>query len=326
MAHEYLADGLRSQLSGEVHSHRDIQDLLTRELNNYEKFGLLMDEERLRIITDHAAALHISPDELEMIVRSAAARSLHSEYWFGRLSELGDRRDSVLISLLSDPSPSVRLTAYQGLPHDLSAACMRTLAAGLSDELPEIRALAAKALGGMERQLVAFLQSGDTKRRRLAAKAIGALRLRRQGRRLLDSLTDDDPHFAEIVAEALRGLEDPRLLAQLRRRVESASRVPWAAATVLGRLSHTDHDVEQLRRRVSAQPTNARLLYAWAEAEKDTHNYGEAARLLERALELADGPLGRDPHRQPALRGPRVGRPPGDRGRPLAHLRRQRAA
>ena len=294
LAHEYLADGLRSQLGAQVRSHRDIQDLLTRELNNYEKFGLLMDDERLHIISDHADELRISPDELELIMRSAAARGVRADYWLGRTSELGERRDSVLISLLSDPSPQVRLAAYQGLPHDLSAGCMRALAAGLQDELPEIRLLAAKALSGMERQLVAFLQSGDSKRRRLAATAIGALRLRRQGRRLLDSLTDDDPHLAEVVAEALRSLEDPRLLAQLRRRVESSARVPWAAATVLGRLSHSDQEVEQLRRRSAQQPTNARLLYAWAEAERDTHNYAQAARLLERALEHADDAHGRD--------------------------------
>jgi outer membrane protein assembly factor BamB/HEAT repeat protein len=294
LAHEYLAEGLRSQLGGGVRSRRDIQDLLTRELNNYEKFGLLMDEERLRIITDHAEELRISPDELELVLRSAAANGVRPDYWFGRVSELGQRRDAVLISLLSDPSAQVRLAAYQGLPHDLSAGCMRALAAGLSDEVPEIRALAAKALSGMERQLVAFLQSGDSKRRNLAATAIGALRLRRQGRRLLDALTDEDPHFTEVVVEALRNLEDPRLLAQLRHRVESGTRGPWAAATVLGRLSHTDQEVEQLRRRAAQQPGNARLLYAWAVAEKDSHNYPQAARLLEQALERADDPHGRD--------------------------------
>ena len=279
LAHEYLADGLRLQLGGPVRSHRDIQDLLTREANNYEKFGLLMDEERLRIITDHADSLHISPDELELVLRSAAVAGVRTDYWFGRITELGERRDGVLISLLSDPAPQVRLAAYQGLPHDLSAACLR--------------ALAAKALSGMERQLVAFLQSGDGQRRRLAATAIGVLRLRRQGRRLLDALTDDDPLFAEVVAEALRSLDDARLVAQLRRRVEAGARAPWAAATALGLLAHSDQEVAFLRRRVGQQPTNARLLYAWALAEKDGHDYDEAARLLERALEHAPDPYGR---------------------------------
>jgi outer membrane protein assembly factor BamB len=187
----------------------------------------------------------------------------------------------------------VRLAAYQGLPHDLSAACIRALAGGLNDERPEVRALAAKALSGMERQLVAFLQSGDSKRRRLAATAIGVLRLRRQGRRLLDALTDEDPLFAEVVAEALRSLDDPRLVAQLRRRVESGPRAPWAAATALGLLAHSDQDVAHLRRRAGQQPTNARLLYAWALAEKNGHEYAQAARLLERALEHTHDAHGR---------------------------------
>ncbi len=294
LAHEYLAEGLRNQLGGTVRSRRDIQDLLTRELNNYKKFGLLMDAERLRIISEHAEELRISPDELELVLRSAAAQGVRPDYWFGRASEMGHRRDAVLISLLSDPSPQVRLVTYQNLPHDLSAGCMRALVAGLNDEVQEIRALAAKALSGMERQLVAFLQSGDSKRRRLAATAIGALRLRRQGRRLLEALTDEDPGFAEVVVEALRNLDDPRLIAQLRRRVESGVRVPWVAAVVLGRLAHSDQEVEQLRRRVALQPGNARLLYAWAQAEADSHNYPEAARLLSLALEHADDPRGRD--------------------------------
>ncbi len=294
LAHEYLAEGLRRQLGTQVRSHRDIQDLLTRELNNYEKFGLLIDEERVRIISDHADELRISPEELELILRSAATHGVRADYWIGQASKLGERRDSVLISLLSDSSPQVRLAVYQGLPHDLSAGCMRALAHGLSDEVPEIRALAAKALSGMERQLVAFLQSSDGKRRRLAATAIGALRLRRQGRRLLDALTDDDPVSAEAIVQAIRSLDDPRLLAQLRRRVEATVGVPWAAAAALGCLSYTDQDVEQLRRRVAQQPGNVRLLYAWAEAERGAHDYAQAALLLERALEVADDPHGRE--------------------------------
>ncbi|HEY3396253.1 MAG TPA: PQQ-binding-like beta-propeller repeat protein [Armatimonadota bacterium] len=286
LAHEYLTEELRRWLGEEQAPQRNLQDLLTRELNNYEKFGSLMEADRLRLLSDHADEVSISPEELELLLRSATATGVKADYWYGRTAELGERRDEVLISLLSEARLPRRLTAYQNLPRELSAAFVPILAAGLNDESPEVRGLAAHALHNVERQLGAFLSSGQPDKKRLAARAIGALGLRKYTRRMFDALADDDPGFATAAAEALRGFADPRLVAQLRKRVENVARAPWAAAEVLGRLAHTDQEVSLLERSSQRFPDNPKLLLALGRAELEARHHPEALGYLQRAAAL----------------------------------------
>ena len=294
LVHEYLAGDIKSWLGQDDTQKRDVQDLLTRELNNYQKFGLLMGVEELRILTEHAKELSISPEELELILRSSAVHDTRTDYWYGRLDELDERRDAIVIAFLSDPEDAIRLAAYGHLPSDLTAGYVRVLTNGMEDRLPEVQRLAAKALGSLERQLVSLLESDRPRAKRLAAEALGRLGLRRHAVRILRELSDDDPEYAATAAEALRQLGEQRQINNLSRRLIAEAEPPWALATVLGQLCDDEESATALARLVARQADNPRLLYALALAEMQARAFDAALEHVRRAQTLASDARGRE--------------------------------
>lgn len=292
LIHEYLAEDLKNWLGEEKSQTRDVQDLLTREFSSYERYGLLLSVDVMRTLTDYARDLTLSPEELELILRSSAASGVSVEYWFGRLAELGSRRDAALLAFLEDEHPEVRLAAAQHLPTDVPAAYLRVLIAALEDEVPEVRENAAKALRRSERQVLALLRSTDPADRRLGAAALSRLGLRRYAARIVEALTDDDPGFAEIAAETLHALGERRFLPMMLRRAIGGG-VPWSYAEVLGRLSASESALRLLRRSAAQHPGEPLLAYALAHAEMQARNYEAAADALELAREHAPDEAGR---------------------------------
>ncbi|NLO73782.1 MAG: hypothetical protein GX100_06720 [candidate division WS1 bacterium] len=284
LVHEYLAEEIKDWLGEEGSQRRDVQDLLTREYTNYEKFGLLIDVSIMRTLTEYARELSISAGELELILKSAAVTGVGVEYWFGRLNELGGGRNRTLLSLLQDERAEIRAAAAQHLPADLPGSFLPALAEGLEDEVEEVRANVARALRGLEREIVALLKSDRPEHKRLAATAIGRLGLRRHAAKITEALTDEDPEFAAVAAETLHSLGPGRLTRHLLRRV-IGNEVPWAYAEVLGRLSHTERGLAQLKRAVEQHPKHLKLAYALSQAEIQARHYDEATRVLREAYD-----------------------------------------
>ena len=88
VVHEYMARKIEEWMTERQIEVKDVQDLLTRELGNYQKFGLLMQEGALRVLSMHRNELTISPEEMALIIRSAVHRQVDVGYWLGRVEEL----------------------------------------------------------------------------------------------------------------------------------------------------------------------------------------------------------------------------------------------
>ncbi|MEN6642320.1 MAG: PQQ-binding-like beta-propeller repeat protein [Armatimonadia bacterium] len=294
LIHEYLADQIGQWLSQREIQVQDVQDLLTRQLNNYEKFGILMHADELRIINDAREALSISPEELELVLRSSAIEQMDEEYWFGRLTELGEGQTALLRSLLGHESPHVRLTAARATIKYPDRAYIQQLVMLLDDEDQRVRTDAAEALRGMERELLAELRRGPGSARAWAARGVGKLHLRRGLRHLYAAIEDGDETLRHEVTEALLELSEPRAHEALLKRLTGPEGLPWAGAYALGYLAAQDDVLQALNSAVETYPELPKLQYALGVAANQRRDYDKAANYLQAALRLSRTDLGQD--------------------------------
>jgi hypothetical protein len=158
---------------------KDVQDLLTRELGNYQKFGLLMQEGALRVLSTHRNELTISPEEMALIIRSAVHRQVDVGYWLGRVEELEELFEPSIKEMLHEKGDHVRRAALRALGPHVSRDYLQELVDLLDDEEEDIRELAEEYLRGLDRDLVHLLGRGTNEQRHLAAYALGRIESRR---------------------------------------------------------------------------------------------------------------------------------------------------
>ncbi|MCK4323978.1 MAG: PQQ-binding-like beta-propeller repeat protein, partial [Armatimonadetes bacterium] len=264
---------------------------LTRELNNFQKFGLLMGSEELHIIDDHRQELSISPEEMALILRSVVQQDFEVEYWFSRADELEAAKCSILSSLLTDENRDVRLVAYRHIEDHLDESLIPALAAGLDYDQPEVRNLAAQYLRGMKRELSNWLRKGDERQQIAAARGLGHIAAddQRPAPALIETLSDEQPELTAEVIHYLRKTDSPRNISTLINRITSHPDVPWAVAYALGRLCSAEAGLDRLQRAAHSNPKSARLQYATAVAHTQRREFEEARTRLERAEQLASG-------------------------------------
>ncbi len=293
LIHEQLIQQVDEWMSEEELKLRDVQDLLTRELNNFHKFGLLMGSEELHIIDDHRQELSISPEEMELIIRSVAQYDLDAEYWFSRTEELGTAQYQVLSSLLTDEDTDTRLIAYQHVKDHLDENLIPALTAGLDDARSEVRNIAEQHLRRMRRELNSWLREGDGSQQLVAAHALGYIAAddQRPAPALIEALSDEHPELTEQVIRYLWKTDSDRNISTLINRVTSEPDVPWAVAYVLGRLCSAEAWLERLQRAVRTNPKSARLQYAAAVADIQRRELDEAKDRLARAEQLTSDPI-----------------------------------
>jgi len=291
LIHEQLVQQVDEWMSEEELKLRDIQDLLTRELSNFQKFGLLMGSEELHIINDHREDLSISPEELELILRSAAHQNFQVEYWFSRADELGAAKASVLSSLLTDENHEVRLAAYRHIEDHLDESLIPALAAGLDCDQPEVRHLAARYLRRMKRELSNWLRQGNEQQQITAARGLGQVAAddQRPEPALIETLSDERRELTAEVIHYLKKTDNPRNISILVSRIISEPEAPWAVAYALGQLCSAEAHLVQLQRAVRNNPKSARLQYAAAVAHIQRREFDKARMYLERAEQLAAG-------------------------------------
>ena len=307
LVHEYLAKKLDDWMSVEEIKLKDVQDLLTRELNNFQKFGLLMGAEELHIIGEHRRELRISPEELELIIRSAATHRVDVDYWFSRAAELGAVRYAVLASLLTDPSETVRRTAYEHIGKHVHRDLIPALVQGLSDESAQIRRQARQHLKIMENELTRLLQTEDAQQRRMAAAGLGQIGTRHSQQVLIGALTDEDEPLAEIVTQSLRQLDDDHSAQVLLRGLVAQSHSSWATAYALGQLSVSEKAMSRLPRAALDPRATPLVVYALGLAQTLQHDFDQAEASLQRTLEATTSSVGRR-YIQRALDQVKIGR------------------
>ncbi len=291
LIHEQLIQQVDEWMSEEELKLRDVQDLLTREFNNFQKFGLLMDSEELHIINDHREDLSISPGEMELILRSAVHHDFEVEYWFSRTDELEAAKSSILSSLLTDENREVRLVAYRHIKDHIDESLIPALTAGLDCDQPEVRNLAAQYLRGMKRDLSNWLRKGDEHQQMVAARGLGHVAAddQRPAPALIETLSDEHPELTAEVIHYLRKTDSPRNISTLINRITSEPDAPWAVADALGRLCSTEVGLDRLQRAAESNAKNARLQYAAAVAHTQRREFEQAKVRLERAEQFASG-------------------------------------
>lgn len=294
VAHEYVARKIDEWMTEREIELKDVQDLLTRELGNYQKFGLLMQEGALRVIGAHRNELTISPEEMALIVRSAVHRQIDVGYWLGRIEELGDLMEPTLKEMLHDREAHVRLAALRALGPHVSRTFIPELVELLDDENQEVRELAEDYLRGLDRELIHLLGRGNEEERHLAAYALGRIESRRAVRPLTQALRDDDEQMRDEVAEALMELDAASTTRILLRRLRESPDAPWAAAYALGRVAQDPRAVAEIEAARRNQPRSAQLAFALAMAYAQRRDFERALQLLDEADRLATTPTGHD--------------------------------
>jgi len=284
LIHEYLANEISQWLSRREMRVQDVQDLLTRQLNNYEKFAILMHADELRLVSESREILNISPEELELVLRSAAVEQSDEDYWFGRLGELGERQVPLLQGLLEDARPEIRLTAVRATVKSPNREYIPQLVLLLDDENEAVQAEATAALQGLERELLGELRRGPDSARALAARAVGRLKLRRGLRHLYAIIEDGDQALRDEITEAFIELNEPRAHEPLLRRLTGPQGLPWAGAYLLGNLATQDEVLQALENAAKGFPELPKVRYALGVAAMQRRDHDEAAEHFQQAL------------------------------------------
>jgi len=292
LIHEYLANEISQWLSRREMRVQDVQDLLTRQLNNYEKFGILMHADELRLVNESRETLNISPEELELVLRSAAVEQSDEEYWFGRLGELGDRQVPLVQGLLEDSRPEIRLTAVRAAVRFPSRDYLPQLVLLLDDDSEAVQIEATAALQTLEREVLGELRRGPDSARALAARAVGRLKLRRGLRHLYAIIEDGDQALRDEITEAFVELNEPRAHEALLRRLTGSQGLPWAGAYLLGHLAAQGEVMQALDNALKGFPELPKVRYALGVAAMQRRDYNEAAQHFEQALSLSRTDLG----------------------------------
>ncbi len=293
LVHEYVAEKVDDWMSEEEIKLKDVQDLLTRELNNFQKFSLLMGAEELRIIGEHRRELRISPEELDLIIRSAAAGRVDAEYWFSRATELADAHYSVLASLLTNSSQTVRETTYKHLSKHLHRELIPALVEGLNDEVPSVRRQARDYLETLQGELTRLLQTGPSDQQQVAAAGLGQIGSRHCERPLIEALTDQDEQLTETITDSLRQLGEEDSAQTLLKRLGAQPDQAWAVAYALGQLSVSDEALGRLTKAAQSDRATPSVMYALGLAQGLRREFDQAQANLQRALETTTSAIGR---------------------------------
>ena len=288
LVHEYLTTEIEDWMTETEIGVKDVQDLIARQLNNYRKFGLLIHAEELKIINDKRDALNLSPEELELILRSVAAAGEEVDYWFARIGDLGEREEPLLRSLMADGDDRVRRIVADSISSSPSIEYLPELVVLLDAGEAGLRERAAEILSGMERRLISLVSDGSEEERITAVKALGAIESFRSVPKMLEALPKAGDRLRDAIADTLAELDDPAAVDGLLRALSGRAEASWQGAYALAGLAEIDSSaLEKLRREADRADADARTLYAAGLANLRSHALAEARRQLDEAARRA---------------------------------------
>ncbi len=293
LMHERIIDEVRPLVSEQELRVRGARAILDQQLTEYELEGELLSAEQLEELYELREELALSRRDLRLILLSAAAQDSHTEYWFGRLQDLGPSQLEVLRLLLQHEDVKIREVAVRALAQTQQPAAVQQLIDGLADRAPEVRERAVEGLHAMDRELVEELRNGKGESRRRAAFALGKIQSRRAIRPLVDLIERGDQAAAREATVALEEIHDPRAPDLLLKRLVSDPDTPWSVAYALGQVGSREDFVSKLGQAVKAHPDSALLTYAYGRALALEHRLRPAREALDRARTLAQTQEGR---------------------------------
>ncbi|MBI2300774.1 MAG: PQQ-binding-like beta-propeller repeat protein [Armatimonadetes bacterium] len=282
LRHEYLAQSLGPWLSDVEGEAKDVDDLLHRELNNFQRFQMLLDKEKLRLIHQYRRRLTLTSDELDLLIRSAAQERYEVEYWLARVNELTVSQQMVLcVDLLYSPEPDLRDALRLMISRLDHQAVLPTLLDSLREADPVVRETAIEVLREIDQNLVAALQPGDVARQQQAAYALGQIGARHAVPELVETARHGAAEVREQAVEALAELDRSRSADLLLRSLRSGSRGSrWNAALALGRLGRDSGVRERIQREAERPEAPESVVYAYARACLEGRQLDDADRVL----------------------------------------------
>ena len=162
LAHEYMLGKVWEWVCEEDAVVSRASDLLRRELSNYQKLGLLMGHDGLKVVSEPREALSLSTKELDFVFRSTLAVGHEMKYWLERARDGGVAVEGILKGelesavpntranvarvlgeLVLSPSTSLRISSVEGLDLEEAIVWLTVL---LKDDYPNVRAAARKSL------------------------------------------------------------------------------------------------------------------------------------------------------------------------------------
>jgi formylglycine-generating enzyme required for sulfatase activity len=155
LAHGYMLGRVWEWVCEEDAVLKRASDLLRRELSNYQKLGLLMGRDGLKVVSEPREALSLSAEELEFVFRSTLAVGYDVEYWLERARDGGLAVGDILKDELESAVPTTRANVARilGTPELVRRVeelglkeAVTWLAAMLKDDYPNVRSAARKSL------------------------------------------------------------------------------------------------------------------------------------------------------------------------------------
>jgi len=286
LRHEYQTKHILRWISEDELQAKDVQELVRREVNNWQRFQLLMDPATLELIQPHRRRLRFTPEELELLIRSAVAHEFEVAYWFGRCGELSPAQQvDLLAELLRHPAREMRQVALATLKRLDHEAIIEPLVHVLQEAADaEAREVALEALAELDGDLVRTLRHGEPEARQQAAYALGQIGSERAVRPLVEALQEDGSEQVRATAvSALEEIESERGVELLLRSLRSgAPEGQWHAAEALGQLGRREEVRERLEQMVDSRTLTPQMLYALGRAYLEARQLVQAEQVLDR--------------------------------------------
>ncbi|HIE53535.1 MAG TPA: hypothetical protein EYP85_17420 [Armatimonadetes bacterium] len=284
LRHDYLVERMRDWLRPSAQELRGVHELLRREVNDWQRFGRLLSPETLKQAYRYRRRLQFLPEELELLIRSAAEHQFQMSYWFGRCGELPtDRQVALCTEFLNHPERAVREVIVQAMKRLDRDALLEPLVEALRAADEERRAPILEALAELDTELVQALTSPAEHTRREAAYALGQLGTERAVAPLVETVQQSSEPVREEAVTALAEIDSERgaeLLLRHLRTGDEESR--WKAAEALGRLGRRRTVRARLERLAARRQASPQAIYALARACLESRRLDEARSLLER--------------------------------------------
>jgi formylglycine-generating enzyme required for sulfatase activity len=157
LAHEYMLGEVWKWVYEEDAVLSRASDRLRRELGNYQKLGLLMSHDGLKVVSEPREALSLSTEELDLVFRSTLAAGYGMKYWLERARDGGVAVEGILEDELESAMPNTRANVARVLTELVPSPALKGEGLGLEeaiawltlllkDDYPNVRAAARESL------------------------------------------------------------------------------------------------------------------------------------------------------------------------------------
>ncbi len=146
LAHEVLVNKVWAWIGDDELRQLEVRDMLRREMSNYQKFRHLLTPEKLALINPGGDSWTLTPEELELLFRSAlASGDASAPEWFTRAQASGLPVEAMAREGLRSDNFRARVAAVKMLAQ-LGAQFIDCISEMLADLYPQVRVAAIHAL------------------------------------------------------------------------------------------------------------------------------------------------------------------------------------